>query len=71
MITIDLSNQQALDADPKVLQKINFTENLAREGNANTKMFFIIEEAKKSSLYFSQRTVQVFWTCFTIYFTII
>ena len=47
MITIDLSNQQALDADPKVLQQINFTGNLVREGNANTKMFFIIEEAKK------------------------
>ena len=60
MITIDLNNQQALDADPKVLQQINFTGNLAREGNVNIKMFFIIEEAKKSSLYFSHRTVQVF-----------
>ena len=30
MITIDLSKQQALDADSKAIQQINFTENLAR-----------------------------------------
>ena len=28
MITIDLSKQQALDADPKAIQQINFTGNL-------------------------------------------
>ena len=28
MIPIDLTKQQALDADPKAIQKINFTENL-------------------------------------------
>ena len=27
MITIDLSKQQALNADPKAMQQINFTEN--------------------------------------------
>ena len=27
MITIDLSKQQALNADPKAIQQINFTEN--------------------------------------------
>ena len=30
MIAIDLSKQQALHADPKVIQQINFTENLDR-----------------------------------------
>ena len=29
MIAIDLSNQQALDADPQAIQQINFTGNLA------------------------------------------
>ena len=29
MITTDLSKQEALDADPKTIQKINFTGNLA------------------------------------------
>ena len=27
-IAIDLSTQQALDADPRAIQRINFTENL-------------------------------------------
>ena len=31
MIAIDLSKQQALDADPRVTQQINFTGNLDRE----------------------------------------
>ena len=40
MIAIDLSKQQALDADPKAMQQINFTGNLDRAAT----MFFIIEE---------------------------
>ena len=31
MIAIDLSKQQALDADPRAIQQINFTANLDRE----------------------------------------
>ena len=59
MIAIDLSKQQALDADPKLIQQINFTGNLAQEENANTTIFFITEEAKEILLYFSQGTVKV------------
>ena len=47
MIAIDLSKQQGLDADPKTVQQINFARNQARNPNANTTIFFIIEEAKK------------------------
>ena len=43
-IARNLSKQQALDIDPKVIQQINFPANLDREGN--TRMLFIIEEAK-------------------------
>ena len=57
MIAIDLSKQQALDADPRAIQQINFTANLDRDGN--TTMFFIIEEAKETVLNFSQGTVKV------------
>ena len=32
MIVMDLSKQQALDADPRALQQINFTANLDRAG---------------------------------------
>ena len=56
-IAVDLSKQQALDADPKAIQQINFTANLDRAGN--TTMFFIIEEAKETVLDFSQGTVKV------------
>ena len=55
MIEIDLFKQQALDADPKVMQQINFTRHL----NRNAAMFFIIEEAKETILYFSQETIRV------------
>ena len=57
IIAIDLSKQQALDADPRAIQQINFTANLDRP--ENTTMFFIIEEAKESALDFSQETVKV------------
>ena len=43
MISIDLSKQQALDADPKAVQQINFTENLIQDPAANTTTFFIIK----------------------------
>ena len=45
MIAIDLSNEQALDADLKVIQQFNFTENVDQAGNIA--MLFIIEEKKK------------------------
>ena len=44
MIVIDLSKQKILDADPKAIQQINFTGNLARNPVANTTMVFITEK---------------------------
>ena len=52
LIAIDLSKEQALDADPKAIQQISFTANLDRNGN--TTMIFIIEEAKETILDFLQ-----------------
>ena len=57
MIAVDLSKQQALDADPRAIQQINFTANLDRAGN--TRVYFILEEAKETVLDFSQGTVKV------------
>ena len=57
MIAVDLSKQQALDADPKAIQQINFTANLDRAGN--TRFYFILEEAKETVFKFSQGTVKV------------
>ena len=57
MIAVDLSKQQALDADPRAIQQINFTANLDRA--RNTIVYFILEEAKETILEFSQGTVKV------------
>ena len=57
MITIDLSKQQALDADPEAIQQINFTANLDRP--ENTRLYFILEEVKETIFEFLQGTVKV------------
>ena len=57
MIAVDLGKQQALDADPRAIQQINFTANLDRAGN--TRVYFILEEEKETILDFSQGTVKV------------
>ena len=57
MIAVDLSKQQALDANPKAIQQINFTANLDRADN--TRFYFILEEAKETVFEFSQGTVKV------------
>ena len=57
MIAIDLSKQQALDANPKAIQQINFTANLNIAGN--TRFYLILEEAKETVFEFSQGTVKV------------
>ena len=48
LITIDLSKQQVLDADLKLIKQINFTRNLDWDGS--TTMFFITEEMKETKL---------------------
>ena len=57
MIVIDLSKQRTLDADPRAIQQINFTTNL--DCANNTRIFFILLEAKENILDFLQGTVKV------------
>ena len=57
MIAVDSNKQQELDTDPRANQQINFTANLDRAGN--TRIYFILEEAKETKLDFSQGTVKV------------
>ena len=47
MIATDLSKQQASDANSRVIQLTNFTENLDRE--ENTRIYFILEEVKETA----------------------
>ena len=56
---IEQDKQQALNADPRAIQKNNFMANLDRAGY--TTMFFIIEEANETVLDFSQGAVKVLW----------
>ena len=64
LIAIDLSTQQELDADPKAMQQINFTEN--QGWVFITQMFFITEEVKETVLDFSKGTLQVLWFYFVL-----
>ena len=57
IIVVDLSKQQALDTDPRAIQQINFTANLDRA--ANTRVYFILEEAKETILDFSKGAIKV------------
>ena len=57
MIAVDLSKQKVLDVDPKAIQQINFTGNLDRAGN--TRVYFVLEEAKETVLDFSWGIVKV------------
>ena len=57
MIAIDLSKEQALDADLNTIQQINVTANLDRDGDKT--MFFMTEEVKETISEFSQGTVKV------------
>ena len=58
MTAVDLSKQQALDADPRAVQQIIFTENLDRADN--TRIYLILAEAKETILNFAQGSVKVF-----------
>ena len=53
LIAIDLSKQQKLDAEPKVIKQNGFA------GNLYWKKFFIIEETKENILNFSKGTIKV------------
>ena len=57
MIAVELSKQQAVDADPRAINQINFTANLDRASYA--RIYFILEEAKETILKFSQETLKV------------
>ena len=53
MIAIDLSKQQALDADPKAIQQITFTVNLDQA--VETAMYFYYLRSKRNRFRFFTR----------------
>ena len=56
---MDLSRQQALDADLTARQEITLTSHLVRNLVVNIRIFFIIEELKRFVLDFLQETVKL------------
>ena len=60
MIAIDLSKEQVLDANLKVIQQINFSGNLEE----TAMIFFIVEEVKETILDFSKGVTRVLWIYF-------
>ena len=54
MVAIELSKEQALDADPRVIQQNNFTANQDRA--SKTRIYFVLEEAKEPMLDFFTRS---------------
>ena len=61
IIAIELCKQQAIVADPKAIQQINFTGNLnwSENLNDNIMIFFISVEFKETILDFSQGTAKI------------
>ena len=58
MIAANLSKQQALDANPKAIQQIDFTANLGRTGN--TRFYFILEWSKRNCFWIFTRNCKSF-----------
>ena len=63
MTEIDLGKLQALKADPKAMQQIDFIASLLQDRNAT--IFFVIEESKETILDFLQREYCEFIFTFT------
>ena len=53
MIAVDLSKQQALDADPRAIQQIKFTAHLDKA--RNTIIFSFLRKQKKLFLTFHNK----------------
>lgn len=56
MIPIDTRKQQTLDADPKVIQQINFAANQERAGD--TKFFLLLKKQEKLFQIFHKELVE-------------
>ena len=63
MTAIDLSKQEALDADLKAIQQINFTGNIENQST----IFFIIEEDKKSLRFFTRNCKSILILFFALF----
>ena len=60
LIAVDLSKQNALDADPRAIQQIIFTGKIkATIANTRAMIYYILEKSKETILEFSKGTTKV------------
>ena len=60
IITVDLSKQNALDADSRAIQQIIFTGEIkATVANTRVIIFYVLEKSKETILEFSKGTTKV------------
>ena len=60
LIAADLSKEKALDADPRAIQQIIFTDKVkSTETNARVIIYYIREQSKETSLQFSKEMAKV------------
>ena len=55
LISVDLSKQKALDADPRVIQQIIFIGKASQ----NLVIYYVLEQSKETILQFSKGTTNV------------
>ena len=56
LVAVDLSKQKELDADPRVIQQIEFNYML----ETNSTIYWILEKSKETILEFYKGTVKVY-----------
>ena len=60
LITVDLSKQKELDADPRAIQQIEFKYMLEGNNDNNSTIYWVLERSKETILEFYKGTVKVY-----------
>ena len=59
LITVDLSKQKALDADPRAIQQIVFQGVVGGVAGTKIRLYTILEKSKETILEFAKGTAKV------------
>ena len=61
LITVDLSKQKVLDADPRWIQQIVFQGNVGGVGNTRMRLYTILGKSKETVSELYKTTAEVLW----------
>ena len=61
LITVDLSKQKVLDADPRWIQQIVFQGNVGGVGNTRMRLYTILEKSKETVSELYKTIAEVLW----------